>query len=318
MPTIPQPPDDIWACAVLLDPKTLNAVAFTFRTEIVMSEARNADVQISVETTMSETPRRGDVLERGLLIGGKSVPASSGKLADDISPWDGEIYARVAAGTPADITRTADAAETAFPAWSKVGAFERREIFLRAADVMAKRGEEAIVALARETGASRLFSEFNLAFCIQVLREAAAAITRPMGELLPTSIPGAYSMAQRIPFGVVGAISPWNAPLVLGIRSIAIPLAVGNTVVMKPSEDAPITCGLLLADVLTEAGLPAGVLNVVTNDLADAGDVVAALIADPRVRVVNFTGSTNVGRIIGSRPPSISSRRCSSSAGRTR
>ena len=132
-----------------------------------------------------------------------------------------------------------------------------------------------------------------------MLREAAAAITRPIGELLPTSIPGAYSMAQRIPFGVVGAISPWNAPLVLGTRSIAIPLAVGNTVVMKPSEDAPITCGLLLADVLTEAGLPAGVLNVVTNDLADAGDVVAALIADPRVRMVNFTGSTNVGRIIG-------------------
>jgi vanillin dehydrogenase len=91
-----------------------------------------------------------------------------------------------------------------------------------------------------------------------VLREAAAAITRPMGELLPTSIPGAYSMAQRIPYGVVGAISPWNAPRVLGIRSIAIPLAVGNTVVMKPSEDAPITCGLLLADVLTEAGLPPG------------------------------------------------------------
>ena len=240
-----------------------------------------------------------DVLERGLLIGGHSVPASSGKLADDLSPWDGQIYARVAAGTPTDITRAANAAEAAFPSWSKMGAFERREIFLRAADVMAQRREEAIAALAGETGASRVFSEFNVAFCIQVLREAAAAITRPMGELLPTSIPGAYSMAQRIPFGVVGAISPWNAPLVLGMRSIAVPLAVGNTVVMKPSEDAPITCGLLLADVLAEAGLPAGVLNVVTNDLADAGDVVAALIADPRVRMVNFTGSTNIGRIIG-------------------
>jgi vanillin dehydrogenase len=240
-----------------------------------------------------------DVPERGLLIGGTSVPASSGKLADDISPWGGGVYARVAAGTPADITRAADAAQAAFPGWSSLGAFERRGIFLRAADVMAKRADEVIVALAQETGASRLFAQFNLAFCIEVLREAAAASTRPVGELLPTSIPGAYSMAQRIPFGVVGAISPWNAPLVLGTRSIAIPLAVGNTVVMKPSEDAPITCGLLLADVLAEAGLPAGVLNVVTNDLADAGDVVAALIADPRVRMVNFTGSTNVGRIIG-------------------
>jgi acyl-CoA reductase-like NAD-dependent aldehyde dehydrogenase len=245
---------------------------------------------------MSEA--RSDVLERGLLIGGKSVPASFGRFADDICPWDGEVYARVAAGTPADITRAADAAEAAFPGWSTVGAFERRAIFLKAAEVMAGRGEEAIVALARETGASRVFAQFNLAFCIQVLREAAAAITRPAGELLATSIPGAYSMAQRIPLGVVGAISPWNAPLVLGIRSIAIPLAVGNTVVMKPSEDAPVTCGLLLADVLAEAGLPAGVLNVVTNDLADAGDVVAASS--------------------GFRPPSISSRRCSSSAGRTR
>src|SRR5580693_6325260 len=139
---------------------------------------------------------RADVLERGLLIGGKSVPASSGKLADDTCPWDGQAYARVAAGTPADITRAADAAQAAFPAWSAMGAFERREIFLRAAEVMAGRGEEAITALARETGASRLFAEFNLAFCVQVLREAAAAITRPAGELLPTSIPGAYSIAQ--------------------------------------------------------------------------------------------------------------------------
>jgi hypothetical protein len=102
----------------------------TFRTEIVVSEA------------ISEAPPRASVLERGLLIGGNSVPASSGRLADDISPWDGEVYARVAAGTPADITRAADAAEAAFPSWSTMGAFERREIFLKAADVMAQRGEE--------------------------------------------------------------------------------------------------------------------------------------------------------------------------------
>ena len=248
---------------------------------------------------MPETSTTTSVEERGLLIGGESVPASSGKFASDVSPWDGEIYARVAAGTPDDITRAADAAEAAFPSWSQMGAFERREIFLRAADLVAERGSLAISALGRETGASQLFSGFNVALCGQILREAAAAITRPKGDLLSTSIPGAYSFAQRVPFGVIGAISPWNAPLVLGIRSIAFPLAVGNTVVMKPSEDAPITCGLLLADLLYEAGLPAGVLNVVTNDLADAGDVVSALIADPRVRMVNFTGSTNVGRIIG-------------------
>src|SRR5260370_6357084 len=113
-----------------------------------MSEARSADGQISSETMMSETPQRGVVLERGLLIGGKSVPASSGKLADDVSPWDGEIYARVAAGTPADITPAADAAPATFPRWSKMGAVERREVLLRAGDVMAQPGQEAIGGLA--------------------------------------------------------------------------------------------------------------------------------------------------------------------------
>jgi len=103
---------------------------------------------------MSETPRPDGILERGLLIGGASVPASSGKLTDDVSPWNGQVYARVAAGTPADITRAADAAEAAFPAWSSTGAFERREIFLRAADVMARRSAEAIAALTAEIGAS--------------------------------------------------------------------------------------------------------------------------------------------------------------------
>jgi len=98
-----------------------------------MSEPTNAGVLIvGGGRIMSENRQRGDVLERGLLIGGKSVPASSGNLADDVSPWDGEIYARVAAGTPEDITRAADAAQAVFPAWSNVGAFERREIFLKA------------------------------------------------------------------------------------------------------------------------------------------------------------------------------------------
>ena len=98
---------------------------------------------------------------------------------------------------------------------------------------------------------------------------------------------------------MVAALSPWNAPFILGIRAMAIPLAVGNTVVLKPSEDAPLACGLFLADALLDAGLPPGVLNVITNDRADANDVVSTLISDPRVRNVNFTGSTKVGRIIG-------------------
>ncbi len=238
-------------------------------------------------------------ITRGLLIGGQEVAAAGGSVTADISPWTGEPYAYVAAGTSADVTAAIDAAQAAFPAWSAMGAYERRDIFLRAADLMAAREERAIATMAGEVGAARPWAAFNVALCVEILREAAAAVTRPNGELLATSAPGAYSIAQRVPLGVVAAISPWNAPFILGMRAIAIPLAVGNTVVMKPSEDAPISCGLFLADVLIEAGLPAGVLNVVSDDLGTAADVVSTLIADPRVRLVNFTGSTNVGRIIG-------------------
>jgi len=205
----------------------------------------------------------------------------------------------VAAAAPADVIAAVDAAATAFPAWSEVRAYERRALFLRAADLLAAQTEQAIATMAAEVGAARPWAAFNVGLATEILREAAAAITQPTGQTLATDTPGAYSLAIRVPMGVIAAISPWNAPFILGIRSIAIPLAMGNTVVMKPSEDAPIGCGLFLADILRDAGLPDGVLNVVTDDLADAGDIVSALVADPRVRLVNFTGSTSVGRIIG-------------------
>lgn len=235
---------------------------------------------------------------RGLLIGGKELRSTSGTLTADISPWTAEAYAQVGAATPADVTAAADAAAAAFPLWSKMPPFDRRQIFLRAADILESRSEEAIKVMAEEVGAARPWAKMNVDLCIEILRESAAAITHAKGQILATNIEEAYSMAVRVPYGVVGAISPWNAPYILGIRSIAIPLAMGNTVVMKPSEDAPIACGLYLADLLNEAGLPPGVLNVVTNDIKDAGTIVSAMVSDPRVRIVNFTGSTEVGRII--------------------
>lgn len=236
---------------------------------------------------------------RGLLIGGKEVTASSNATADDISPWTGKVFAKVAAGKAADVTAAVDAAAAAFPAWSAMSPFERRKIFLRAADIMEARTEEAVEVMAGEVGGARPWAAFNAQLAAEILREAAAAITQPKGQVLATQMPGVSSYSKRVPYGVIAAISPWNAPYILGVRAIAIPLAVGNTVVMKPSEDAPISCGLFIADVLKEAGLPDGALNVVTNDIADAAEVVNTLIADPRVRLVNFTGSTHVGRMIG-------------------
>lgn len=239
------------------------------------------------------------IRERQLLIGGQERPASGGRTTADVSPHTGEVFATVAAGAVEDATAAVDAAAAAFDDWSRTGAVQRRKIFLRAADLLEERTEAAVALMAGEVAGTRPWALFNVELAANVLREAAAVITSPRGEVLSSSSDGEWGFALREPAGVVAAFAPWNAPLILGSRSFAVPLAVGNTVVLKPSEDAPLTAGLFLADVLREAGLPDGVLNVVTNAREDAVDVGGALIADRRVRRVNFTGSTAVGRAIG-------------------
>ncbi|MGW1209596.1 aldehyde dehydrogenase family protein [Streptomyces sp. NPDC002499] len=238
-------------------------------------------------------------ITRDLFIGGKDVPAASGRTAEDVNPYTGEVYATVAAAGPEDVRRAVDAADAAFEEWAALAPFARRAIFLKAADLLDARGEQVAELMAHEAGGTRPWAYFNVALAANILREAAAAITAPRGEVLSAQEQGALGLAVREPLGVVAAFAPWNAPVILGVRAVAAPLAAGNTVVVKPSEDAPLACGFLVADVLREAGLPDGVLNVVTNAPEDAAEIAEALIADERVRAVNFTGSTNVGRIIG-------------------
>ncbi|MFF4211352.1 aldehyde dehydrogenase family protein [Streptomyces sp. NPDC001796] len=238
-------------------------------------------------------------VSRELLIGGKDVPAASGRTTVDVNPYTGDVYATVAAAGPEDVRRAVDAADAAFPAWAALAPFVRRAIFLKAADLLDARGEQVAEIMAHEAGGTRPWAYFNVALAANILREAAAAITAPRGEVLSAQEAGTLGLAVREPLGVVAAFAPWNAPVILGVRAVAAPLAAGNTVVVKPSEDAPIACGLLVSDVLREAGLPDGVLNVVTNAREDAAEIAEALIGDERVRAVNFTGSTGVGRIIG-------------------
>ncbi|MFJ5265187.1 aldehyde dehydrogenase family protein [Streptomyces sp. NPDC088387] len=238
-------------------------------------------------------------ITRELFIGGKDVPAASGRTTEDINPFTGEVYATVAAAGPQDVRRAVDAADAAFPAWAALAPFARRAIFLKAADLLDARAEQVAELMAHEAGGTTPWAYFNVGLAANILREAGAAVTAPRGEVLSAQEQGALGLALREPLGVVGAFAPWNAPVILGVRAVAAPLAAGNTVVVKPSEDAPIACGHLIADVLREAGLPDGVLNVVTNAREDAAEVAEALIADERVRAVNFTGSTAVGRRIG-------------------
>ena len=238
---------------------------------------------------------------RQLLIGGSPSPAESGRTEQDLSPHTGQEVATVAAASPADVERAVDAAAAAFPDWSRTGAWDRRAVLLRAADLLEQRADQAVALMAGELGATRGWARFNVGLAANVLREAGASTTGPRGEVLTSSGPDEWGFEVRQPVGVVAAFAPWNAPLILGVRSFAVPIAVGNAVVLKPAEDAPLSAGLFLADLLHEAGLPPGVLNVVTNARADAAEVGNALIDDPRVRRVNFTGSTGVGRAIGVR-----------------
>ena len=232
-----------------------------------------------------------------LLIQGERCHASSGRTFDRRNPLDGAVATRAPAATPADAVRAVEAAQKAFPAWAGTGPGARRALLLKAAAALESKAEAFTAAMAAETGSSALWAGFNVHVAAGMLQEAAALTTQVGGELIPSDVPGSLSMAVRQPAGVVLGMAPWNAPVILGVRAVATPLACGNTVVLKGSELSPATHGLII-EALQEAGLPAGVVNFITNAPEDAGAVVEAMVAHPAVRRVNFTGSTRVGRII--------------------
>ncbi|WP_121499385.1 aldehyde dehydrogenase family protein, partial [Halomonas sp. ALS9] len=182
-------------------------------------------------------------------------------------------------------------------AWSATGPGEKRAKLLKAAEVMEARQADFIERMVDETGATPGWAGFNVMVAASILREAASLTTQVGGEVIPSNVPGSLAMGVRVPCGVVVGIAPWNAPIILGTRAIATPLACGNTVILKASEQCPATHHLI-GEVLIEAGLGDGIVNVVTNAPVQAAEVVEALIEHQAVRRINFTGSTQVGRII--------------------
>lgn len=215
------------------------------------------------------------------------------------NPVTGEVATTAPAATVADANAAVDAAAAAFPAWSVLGPNARRAALSKAADALAARGEAFVEAMMGEIGATEGWARFNLMLAVGMVREAAALTTQIGGEVIPSDKPGCIAMALREPVGVLLGIAPWNAPIILGVRAIAVPLACGNTVVLKASEQCPRTHALIV-EAFAEA-LPEGVVQIVTNAPADAGEIVGALIDHPAVRRINFTGSTAVGRIIAKR-----------------
>jgi acyl-CoA reductase-like NAD-dependent aldehyde dehydrogenase len=230
------------------------------------------------------------MMDINLLIDDRDVAASTGATFERRDPITGDVASRAAAASVADAQAAADAAAAAFPAWSKLGPNARRSVLLKAADLLEGRAAEFVNLMATEIGATAGWAQFNVKLAAGMLREAASLTTQITDEIIPSDKPGCVSMAVRQPAGVVLGIAPWNAPVILGVRAIATPLACGNTVVLKASEICPGTHHLIGA-VLREAGLPAGAINVITNAPDNAPEIIEALIAHPAC-----AGSTSPAR----------------------
>ncbi len=231
-----------------------------------------------------------------LFIAGKPCPSANGAVFEDINPTTRQAMAHVSDATVSDMDAAIAAAHAAQPGWAKLPPATRAEFFYKAAEIFTARQQEFCDALIQETGSGFGKAMFECSLVPLALREAAGLTTRPIGEILPSNVPGKGNTAQRKPAGVVGVISPWNFPLYLSLRGFVYALALGNTAVIKPSEDSPLTGGLMIADLLAEAGFPAGTVNVVTCSRDNVAEVGSKLIDDPRVARVSFTGSTAVGR----------------------
>jgi len=235
--------------------------------------------------------------ETDLLIAGQARPASNGAAFERRDPATGDVATRAAAATLDDVDAAVAAARDAFPAWSAMAPGARRTLLLAAADALEGLRPRIVDTAVREAGGAPVWYQFNVTLAANMLREAASMTTQIAGEVIPSDVPGSLAMGVRQACGVVVGIAPWNAPVILGTRAIAMPLACGNTVVLKASELCP-GVHRLIAQAFVDAGFPPGVVNVISNAPDDAPQVVERLVAHPLVRRINFTGSTRVGRII--------------------
>ena len=235
-----------------------------------------------------------------LFIDGNWRDAAGGATHDVINAFTREAVTTQAAAGPDDVGAAITAAADALPGWAATAPEARRAILVRAGDLLAERATDIAAVVAEETGGTFGWGMFNVGLAADILRAAGSVAVVSGDAPVATDVPGLESLAVRRPVGVCVGIAPWNAPVILGARALAWPLAFGNTVVFKASEQSPRVHAAIVA-ACADAGLPDGVLNLITNDPADAGEVVGQLIDDPRTAHINFTGSTRVGRIIAAR-----------------
>ncbi|MCW5667979.1 MAG: aldehyde dehydrogenase family protein [Piscinibacter sp.] len=258
---------------------------------------REAYLGRNTPRTASTPSQENTMSDLSMLINGLAVGAEKGATFERRNPLDGSVATRAPAASAADAVAAVEAAAEAFKTWRETGPGTRRALLLKAADALEAKTPKFVEAVPAETGATGMWAGFNVMLAAGMIREAASLTTQIGGEVIPSDVPGSLAMGVRQPAGVVLGIAPWNAPVILGVRAIATPLACGNTVILKGSENCPRTHQLIV-EAFQDAGFPPGVVNYITNAPADAATVVEAMVAHPAVRRVNFTGSTRVGRLI--------------------
>ncbi|KAG4437515.1 hypothetical protein IFR05_006987 [Cadophora sp. M221] len=231
-----------------------------------------------------------------LLINNKSHSTSTSFPVS--SPATGEILHNFSSASTSDIDAALQAAQASFPAWKRLPPPKKRDIFLRASDLLTARTDQLKNTMVQETGAAAAWADFNIELTADMLRDVAGRISSIQGSIPTTSAEGVSALVLKEPFGVALAIAPWNAPYILGMRSMLFPLAAGNAVILKAPESSPL-CSYHLVQALHDAGLPVGVLNLVAHRVQDAASITRYLIESPVIKKINFTGSTGVGRIIG-------------------
>ena len=234
----------------------------------------------------------------GMYIGGGW--SATQKTFRDLNPADGSVWAEVPDSGRAEAAAAIEAAHAAFPAWSQLPFSKRAHILMKAAEIWERRKMEIVEAIQAEGGGWFGKGMFETGYVTEIFHAAAGSVWQPTGEVLPSEY-GKVSMAVRRPMGVVTVISPWNFPCILTARGFLFPLVAGNTIVLKPSEETPYLGGLLFAEIFEEAGLPKGVLNVVTCSRDNVAEVGDELIEHPYVKGISFTGSTAVGRQIAAK-----------------
>lgn len=229
----------------------------------------------------------------GQYINGAWRHGRANRRLTDTNPYSGETLTEIAMANQQDLDEAYESAVKAQVSWAQTLPSEREAVLLRAAAILEARHDEIVDWLIHESGSTRVKAEIEWQFTEGITLAAASFAHNVTGRLLPVDREGTESRVYRQPVGVIGVISPWNFPIYLSNRSVGPAVALGNAVVLKPSQDTPVTGGLLLAKIFEEAGLPAGVLNVVIGASSEIGD---SFSQHPLASFISFTGSTAVGR----------------------